>query len=531
MALKKKIMIKHLKTVRWLFALLIILFSSSLAYAGLLKTLPDNFTVQTGGEARFLLFLPEGSTFFAGDIQVEGLPPDFSYQISCTGGKGEKCNTPAGSDDLPLYILKIAIPPHAEAKPYSVAVSWHHAGTLSTSKAILDVRDKIDFIHPGVMLNTEMLARIKSQVLAGNPTLNSALTLAAQSQYGSKSYQPSPHRSVAADGSEATDLRNDAIAAYTQALLWSLTQDKAYAENAIRIMNAWSETFSAEFTGNNRFNLAAWTGDLWPRAAEIIRYTCKNNNGTSCWADEEIERFREMLDNYYARFIQQGFYSSGQYGGNLIASQAAALINIGVFNDDSALFLAGIEKWRRMLPAYIYMKQDGNIPAPPAFWRNSYINRPHLTGPAGYWYGQDLGTEETGPGGISQETCRDLGHVLWGFSALANGSETARIQGVDLHAESTLGTPNVARLAAGMEFNLVLLNRAGNAPALEVPEALCGGSIKTGQSTGKGEILFNDLTRRRGMTLAESSRYLATQRPTLASYFMVWETLTHFNNP
>lgn len=526
-----KIMFTLFRCYKWLGCFSLLLFSLPLACAGELKTLPGIFTTATAGEARFLLFLPEGSAFSPADIRVAGLPASFAIRVLCTGAKGENCNAPPASDDLPLLMVKITVPAAAEAKIYPLEIAYQHAGMRYISHAQLDVRDKITFVHPGVMLNDAMSEHLQSQVQTGDPMINKALKLAAQSQYGSKYYQPSPHRSVSADGHEATDLRNDAIAAWTQALLWRITQEKVYAENAIRIMDAWSATLASEFTGSNRFNLAAWTGDLWPRAAEIIRYTCHNHQATPCWPEQDVERFRNMLNNYYARFLQNGFFTSGQYGGNLIASQAAALINIGVFNEDPEIFLAGIEKWRRMLPAYIYMKQDGAIPAPPAFWRNSYINRTHLLGPNGYWYGQDLAVNEVGHGGLSQETCRDLGHVLWGFSALANGSETARIQGIDLHGESTLGTPNSKRLAAAMEFNLALLNSEGNSQNIQVPEALCEGTIKRGQSTGKGEVLFNDLTQRREIVLPESSRYLAANRPTLASYFMVWETLTHFNNP
>jgi len=65
----------------------------------------------------------------------------------------------------------------------------------------------------------------------------------------------------------------DSEAAYGQALLWHITGDKAYARNAIRIMNAWSDTLTGGHTNANAQVQASWTGDVFPRAAEIIRYT------------------------------------------------------------------------------------------------------------------------------------------------------------------------------------------------------------------------------------------------------------------
>ena len=40
------------------------------------------------------------------------------------------------------------------------------------------------------------------------------------------------------------DEQHDSAAAYTQALLWYFTGNKAYAQNAIHIMNAWSGTLT-----------------------------------------------------------------------------------------------------------------------------------------------------------------------------------------------------------------------------------------------------------------------------------------------
>lgn len=521
MMIKKSVLLSVIPGMLW----------SGLTWADPLHSVPDTVSVAPGGEAQYLIMAPADSTITAKDIRVDGLPEGASWTLTCTGKKQENCRSAAGADDLPIFMLKVQIPANRAAGNYPFSLQDNRDNTSAPARVNADVRETIHFTHPGVMLNATMLAQLHSHTQSGNAVWDKALSQAMSSRYGRKDYQPSPHASVDAGGAEADDLRNDAIAAYTQAMLWVITRDKAYAENALTIMNSWSGTLSTDFTGANRFNLAAWTGDVWPRAAEIIRYTYLDENGNPLWQQQDIDRFKTLLQQRYINFIQQGFFTSGQYGGNLINSQAAAFINIGVFNDDPAVFLAGVNKWRRMLPAYIYMRQDGDLPVPPAFWRNNYIDRAVLTGKSGYWYGQDLTAASIGEGGLSQETCRDLGHVLWGFSALANGSETARLQGFDLHKESTLGTPNTARLSAGIEFNISPLNSKPGSGNIPVPADLCQGKLVEGSSSGKGELLFNDIVTRRGLSLPQTAQYLQNNRPTQASYFMVWETLSHYLNP
>ncbi|MFC0139785.1 hypothetical protein ACFFJN_06730 [Erwinia mallotivora] len=174
--------------------------------------------------------------------------------------------------------------------------------------------------------------------------------------------------------------------------------------------------------------------------------------------------------------------------------------------------------WRATLPAYIYQVQDGLNPVPPVNWSAKQSSTDNLKN---LWYNQIPLVN-----GLSQETCRDLGHVSWGLAALANGAETARIQGVDLQSETTLGTKNSLRIANGIEFNSIYINNKEITPLW-----LCGGEINQGSSVGTGEVFYNDLVNRRAISLPQTSTYLDNKRPTLVSYFMVWETLTHDSNP
>src|SRR5262249_52808096 len=150
------------------------------------------------------------------------------------------------------------------------------------------------FVHPGVLVNREQLAEIKKRVATGIEPQKSAFAALAGSKLGALDYTPHPRDVVECGSYSRPDLgckdeQADSEAAYAQALLWAITGNKTYAANAIRIMNAWSSTLTGGHTNNNGPVQASWAGAVWPRAAEIIRYS---NAG---WPDAEIARFQNML--------------------------------------------------------------------------------------------------------------------------------------------------------------------------------------------------------------------------------------------
>src|SRR5205085_6381210 len=167
------------------------------------------------------------------------------------------------------------------------------------------------------------------------------------------------------------DEQRDSIAAYTHALLWSISGDKAHAEKSIEIMNAWSSTLSGGHKNSNGPVQAAWAGEQWPRAAEIIRYTYDG------WNAADVEKFKSMLTTQYVPSLIDGSCENG----NKELSMSEALINIGVFNDDRATFDAGVKMWRGRAPAYIYLSSDGPTPVKPAgcdmaIWGNKGYTTP-----------------------------------------------------------------------------------------------------------------------------------------------------------
>ena len=350
------------------------------------------------------------------------------------------------------------------------------------------------FVHPGVLVNRAQLDEIKKRVAAGTEPQKSAFEAAKDSTLGALEYEPHPRETVECGSFSRPDLgckaeQADSEAAYTQALLWYVTGNSAYADNAIKIMNAWSGTLTGGHTNANGPVQAAWTGAVFPRAAEIIRFSYKK------WTGAEIARFQNMLTTQYLPSLIHGTCENG----NKELTMSEAIIAIGVFNDNRAAFDHGVKMWRGRAPAYIYLKSDGPKPVEPpgcgpALWGNKGFTPEFVDG-------------------LLQETARDSGHANLALSSMVNAAETARLQGVNLYAEQG------QRIMAALEFQAQYLP-PNNA---KLPENLEFNVHPT------WEIAYNHFHNRLGNSLPKMAAVLPTIRPTGVNHHMVWETLTHAN--
>jgi hypothetical protein len=348
------------------------------------------------------------------------------------------------------------------------------------------------FNHPGVLLNRAQLDEIKRRVKAGIEPQKSAFERLKAHSFGARDYTPQARDAVVCGSYSKPDLgckaeQADSEAAYAQALLWFITDDATYAQNAIKIMNEWSSTLIGGHSNSNGPVQAAWCAEVWPRAAEIIRYTCDK------WSESDIAKFQTMLRTQYLPSVIHGCCENG----NKELAMSEALINVGVFIDDRAVFDLGLQMFRGRAPATIYLKKDGPKPIEPpgcgpAIWGNKG-NTPELVD------------------GLLQETARDSGHANLALAALVNAAETARQQGVDLYSEVN------DRIAAALEFQAQYLapNRATPPPNLAF------------NLHPTWEIAYNHLHGRLGQKLPKMEAVLPTNRPTGVNHMMNWETLTH----
>jgi len=363
------------------------------------------------------------------------------------------------------------------------------------------------FQHPGVLLSLNQLNFMASQVAAQAEPFYSAYLKALAGPYGKLTYtlQGPPTGGAIACGSYShpdqgcTAADDDGTAAYTQALLYWITGNRTYAQNAIKILNAYAKVTSYSLA--NAKLQAAWDGSKWPRAAEIIRAA---NVG---WAPADIAAFGAMLTNVIVPEIKDGSPDNG----NWELSMIEAMMGIAVFTEDTDLFQHAVAFWQQRVPAYFYYYPlDGNKPVPPP--------RGKLD-----WHGQKVFNASTN--GILQETCRDFGHTQFGIAATINAAETAAIQGVDLYGSEQ------ARIESGLEFTTYYIS------GKPVPSTICGGKLDLKDKYQTFEIAYNEYHNRLGNSLPNTLAWIkAWVRATTdyynagANHMIIEETLTHGGN-
>lgn len=359
------------------------------------------------------------------------------------------------------------------------------------------------FAHPGVTVSRAQLDFVRGRVEAGAQPWKGAFDQLLSSKYADPDRTPRP-RAVVECGSYSnpdngcTDEREDALAAYTDALAWYVTRDERYARKAIALMDAWSAVIR-DHTDNNAPLQTGWAGSSWPRAAEIIKYTY-----TGSWPNSG--RFAAMLRDVYLPEVINGSNSNG----NWELSMTEAAIGIAVFLEDRTSYDKAMARFRTRTAAYVYLASDGDLPR--TVPSQNLNTRAKIVA---YWQGQN-----TFVTGLTQETCRDLTHTGYGISAISHVAETSRIQGQDLY-----GTDVGERLrqALGLQSTYQL--------GAAVPDRLCGGSL-AGALGPVTEVGYNALHNRLGIAMSRTQTLTLRNRPAGSNnLFVAWETLTHGDNP
>ncbi|MEV1063060.1 alginate lyase family protein [Streptomyces sp. NPDC050263] len=385
---------------------------------------------------------------------------------------------------------------------FLVTVTALVLGALASPNAPRAQAAPTAFAHPGVTVSRAQLDFVRGKVDSAAQPWKGAFDQLLASKYASLSRTPKP-RAVVECGpysnpnNGCTDEREDALAAYTDALAWYVTRDERYAKKAIELMDAWSGVIK-DHTNSNAPLQTGWAGSSWPRAAEIIKYTYSGG-----WAGSG--RFATMLRDVYLPEIINGSHSNG----NWELSMTEAAIGISVFLEDRTSYDKAMAKFRTRTAAYVYLSSDGELPK--TVPSQNLNTRDKIVA---YWQGQ--GTFVTG---LTQETCRDLTHTGYGISAISHVAETSRIQGQDLY-----GTDVGERLRQALGF------QAKYQLGAAVPGWLCGGSLTTGLGPVT-EVGYNALHNRLGIAMTNTQTLTLQNRPAGSNnLFVAWETLTHGDN-
>lgn len=335
-------------------------------------------------------------------------------------------------------------------------------------------------VHPGILNSAAELADVRAHVKAKQEPWSSAFTALQKSSYASLTYQAKPFAVVECGSYNmpnigCSQIVDDGMAAYAHALAWSVTGERAHAELALQIIDAWAKVYEKNLQSNSPL-VVGWATPWYANAAEILRYS------DAGWTEAGIERFNRLL-RLWLPYVDEDDGPTN----NWMQSRIEAHMAIAVFFDDPQELQRAEQRWQRWLPKYILDSGEG------------------------------------------METCRDLGHLGLGVRSLLYAAQTAWQQGTDLF------TPNQARLAKFIELHGAwmlgktavpssicagkILARQGDAQGIAPPQG--GGRMPL-------ELLYAHLHGRLGQSLPNLREMLQSGRPLGPGHWVTkFETLTH----
>lgn len=246
-----------------------------------------------------------------------------------------------------------------------------------------------ELLHPGLLNTKEELDWTKSKIAAGEQPWKKAfddIKSSVSFNYKNRAM------AVLSDQGKSDLWMDDCNKAYDYAMLWYYSEDQRYADEAIKIFNAW--TILKE--EHNNLNIQWAGGDLYA-AAEIILHS---NAG---WKTADVDKFKQWSRD----FILPVLLGRPEWKHNAQQTNIRTLMMVYIFLDDKKGFNDELAEWRHYTPIYI------------------------------------------SPDGTTNETCRDGHHVNYGVEGTLQSAQVAWNQGVDLFSEQKDRLRNFMHLHSG----------------------------------------------------------------------------------
>ncbi|WP_049568931.1 alginate lyase family protein [Streptomyces sp. SBT349] len=254
------------------------------------------------------------------------------------------------------------------------------------------------FTHPGMLHVQADFDRMRSRVQAGTQPWLAGWNRLTANGHSSAGWAPRPTATIirGGTGQNYPQLYNDIHAAYQNALRWKISGDAAHGNKARDILNAWSGTLTT-VTGNaDRFLAAGIYGYQFANAAEIMRG----------YSGFDLGRFQSMMRNVFYPLCDNFLVNHNDacitnYWANWDLCTMAAIMAIGILNDDQALFDRAVDYFHNG-------EGNGSLPHAVPFLHGANLAQ---------W----------------QESGRDQGHSIMGIGLMGTICEMAWNQGVDLY--------------------------------------------------------------------------------------------------
>lgn len=383
----------------------------------------------------------------------------------------------------------------------------------------------VTFVHPGVGMNKAMLDNMRDRARAGEePWASAFLNL---SGLGSSQTAPLMRNKgdnpqmvdIPSGGSPSTGLailtnmEQDAHTAWAQTIMWYITGNEVYRQNAMTLLRNWSkvQSIGSIYDEQIRVSLAVYQ---FTYAAEILRSSPSNTPGYD-WTSDDTTAFASYLNIVKSKY-DRAWHFMNQHGMCVMAMMGSA-----VFRESDADYALAVQR------ATTNPEQGTNYDFSDP---NNRQDRSGSILASIRAVTKNVSTGATVPANIQvMEMGRDQAHPYIGLGALANAAMTSFIQGTKV--DPVLGTISTAsnsvnmfgflnhRLLAGVnyltKYNLGFdvtfipsyLNQTANGQIASAPTTGDRGVIQT--TLGILYNYYKYVERRSDMETNESTRYLA----------------------
>ncbi len=235
-------------------------------------------------------------------------------------------------------------------------------GAAPDERVAVRVKVPDQFKHPGIFATQARLDTFKAAANSANASVMKtgygALTADSRSSYDYQQHALVDVEVVgSAIGPEEARYKNDAMAAYLNALRWVKTGNHQHRDRSMMILNDWARTFRsfsvAKGTDSAQTQLeAAWMLPVWVSAAEIIR---RYNNGEAGWSPADISTFNSFVNRQYS-YAEKARTRVN----NWAVSASLAMMAAGVYQDNKSRYAAGLRRLTEMIPLSVFASGEVN---------------------------------------------------------------------------------------------------------------------------------------------------------------------------
>ncbi|MBO9673222.1 MAG: alginate lyase family protein [Sphingobacteriaceae bacterium] len=319
------------------------------------------------------------------------------------------------------------------------------------------------FVHPGILFNKADLERIYlTAQQPASPGYGSYKLLSSNPLASADYKMKGPFRIISRDGEHGNTksrMEADFSAAYLNSIMWVATHNKAHAERALTVLEAYADSLKSIPATNDAPLLVGLEGLKIVNALEILKYSYKSGNKV------QLDKIIAMVKNIFLpvaeTFYRTPAYTNGNWGPIVTK-----------FYISAAIYLNDEKMYNKAVDFYLHANDNGTIA--------NYID---------------------GETGQIQESGRDQGHSQLGIGAMATVCEIAWKQGNDLYGALQ------NRLLKGFEY--VASYNLGNNVPFRTWKDITGkysdwneiSTVSRGKFIPVYQMVYNHYVTRKGMSM------------------------------